>query len=323
MTRVLQVLLFCGLVSACGDEPPVLVPEAGEYVIGVLPDTQHYAARCPEVFAAQASWLADVTPSLGLEFVAHLGDLTDDGNEGQWQVASDSMAALDGVVPYSVLPGNHDLGVDGDARDRESELDEWFPISRFGASLVETFPEGSMANSFHRVTTSIGTDVCILALEFGPRQQTVDWADAMLSAASECETVFSTHAYLHDNGERYEAERGQPYHPDDYGIADGEDVYDGEELFQALVLPHSQIRMVLSGHALGGGVARKVDVREDGTQVVQMLSNYQERGPCGGDGFLRLIAVSPDGLRVRTYSPTENVLLDDDANSFDLDTGSL
>lgn len=304
-------------LTGCETAPP-LTPEADEYILGVLPDTQYYAARCPEVFAAQTSWLAEVADDLNLAFVVHLGDLTDDGNETQWQAASDAMANLEGVVPYSVLPGNHDLGVDGDARSRESELDEWFPPTRFGAEVVSTQPIGSMSNSFHRAQTSFGRDVCILALEFAPRQETIDWAQRVLADASDCETILTTHAFLDDSGERYQAGRGQLYHPDSYGVADAEEVYDGEELFQALVVPYSQIRMVLSGHALGAGVARRTDVRVDGSRVVQMLSNYQERGPCGGDGFLRLIAVSPDGLRVRSYSPTEGVSLSDDDNSFDI-----
>ena len=77
------------------------------------------------------------------------------------------------------------------------------------------------------------------------------------------------------------------------------------------------MRLVLSGHALEGA-ARRLDERADGTAALQILSNYQERGDCGGDGFLRLMAISPSGVRVLSYSPTLDATLEDDANSFDV-----
>lgn len=307
------------VVSIAGCQAPAFefAPQADEWVLGVLPDTQYYSARCPEVFDAQTAWFAEHREELGLDFIVHLGDLTDDGNEPQWQVASDAMATLDGVVPYSVLPGNHDIGVDGDASTRDGEIDMWFPPSRFSSALVETFPEGSISNSFHRFTTRTGVEQCVLALEFGPRIPTVDWARALLEANAGCETVLTTHAYLHDNGERYSS-RDQPFHPDSYGIGQSEEVFDGEDLYEALVVPYSQVRMVLSGHALNGGAARRLDERADGTAALQILSNYQERGDCGGDGFLRVMAISPTGVRVRSYSPTLDATLSDDAHEFDV-----
>ena len=308
-----------GLLTGCGENSgaPPLVPETGEFVIGVLPDTQIYAARCPEVFEAQTAWLAENADALSLRFVIHLGDLTDDGNGPQWQVASDAMAELDGRVPYSVLPGNHDIGVNGDASTRDGMLDTWFPVDRFTDTLVDSYPAGSSINSFHRFDAGDHTE-CVMALEFGPRQDVVDWAAGVLAANADCPTTLSTHAYLYDDGERYSDASTQLYHPDSYGIARTEDVYDGEELYQALVAPSSQVRMVLSGHVLGTGVARRIDRRADNTSVVQMLSNFQEQGPCGGDGFLRLIGVSPEGIRVRTYSPTLDVSLEDNEHHFDV-----
>ncbi|MFY0533980.1 hypothetical protein [Nannocystis pusilla] len=62
--------------------------------------------------------------------------------------------------------------------------------------------------------------------------------------------------------------------------------------------------LTLSGHVLGDGTGYLASVDDHGRVVHQMMSNYQHR-ELGGEGYLRLLELEPDGrtMHVRTYSP--------------------
>jgi hypothetical protein len=94
-------------------------------------------------------------------------------------------------------------------------------------------------------------------------------------------------------------------------------VNDGEEIWQKLVEPNSNVRFVLCGHVLGTGTARLTSQRADGTTVHQILANYQML-PLGGGGFLRTMTFYPGQrlVHVGTYSPYLDRSKTDDANDF-------
>jgi len=101
---------------------------------------------------------------------------------------------------------------------------------------------------------------------------------------------------------------GQSWNPYAYGTAsDPDGTNDGEDLWENLVSRHN-VAFVFSGHVLGDGTGRLTSVGADGNVVHQLLANYQSGvagSVNGGNGFLRLMEVMPDGhnVRVRTYSP--------------------
>src|SRR3954465_11967041 len=69
------------------------------FKIAVLPDTQNLARNHPEIFRAQTQWIADNSEEQNIKFVIHEGDITNNNNTAQWEVAYDAMRTLDGVVP--------------------------------------------------------------------------------------------------------------------------------------------------------------------------------------------------------------------------------
>jgi hypothetical protein len=91
-------------------------------------------------------------------------------------------------------------------------------------------------------------------------------------------------------------------------------------MYQKLVLPNSNVKMVVCGHMTG--YARRTDTRPDGTTVHQMLSDHQWiRNSNNGYGYLRVIRLDyvSKKINVQSYSPNENAYLTDDANQFSLD----
>ncbi|MFW6317388.1 MAG: metallophosphoesterase, partial [Halorubrum sp.] len=153
-----------------------------------------------EYAAAQTDWIAENVDSENVAFVTHEGDLVQEGDEtDQWDRTDEVMETLDGVVPYSVLPGNHDYTV---TRDRSSGLDNY--VDYFGASRFDDYdwfggtgPDDEEANSYQLFSAG-GYDFLHLALEWEPRDATLDWAQDVLDQYSERPTVLTTHAYLTD-----------------------------------------------------------------------------------------------------------------------------
>ncbi|MFW5739710.1 MAG: metallophosphoesterase [Myxococcota bacterium] len=290
---------------------------AGASTIVVLPDTQVYTDVHPAIFERQTRWVAEHHEERDIRFVLHLGDVTETASPREWQSAQQAMGWLDGRVPYALATGNHDYGKHGHAESRESLLSTYFPVRAFldDPTFGGTYNAGVLDNSFHLFSAG-GRDWIALVLEWGPRHDVVQWADRVLAAHADRIAVVVTHAYLFHGDTRFDTEReDQPWNPHDYATAElPGGVYDGQELWDGLISRHGNVAMVLSGHVLGDGVGLLSSRGEQGHVVHQMLSNYQML-ESGGQGYLRLLEILPDGetIQVKTYSPW----LDDYKTEFD------
>ena len=94
---------------------------------------------------------------------------------------------------------------------------------------------------------------------------------------------------------------------------------DGEELWQALVSKHPNVKFVISGHALHDGTGRLASRGKAGSTVHQIVANYQNRE--GAWGFMRLMEFQPDGrhVYVKTFSPSRRSYITNSRNQFVLD----
>jgi len=295
--------------------------------IVVLPDTQYYASTYPDVFTSQTSWIVEQKSALGIAAVLHVGDIVDDPNSAaQWTVANAAMRQLDGLVPYVLVPGNHDT----DAA-RNGSIDSYFPPTTM-PWITGTMTDGQIENNFALV--DIGPQKwLVLGLEFGPRDAVLTWADAVLKAYPNLPAMIVTHAYLYSDGKRYDiaicgndmnAKNYQYWIPQYYGYTASEGINDGEQIWQKLILPNSNVKLVFSGHMTGA--ARLSSARPDGSVVHQMLSDYQwfridKADYYGGGGYLRVLQFDygKKEIRVATYSPYLDQYLTDDPNQFRLD----
>jgi hypothetical protein len=306
------------------------------FTIVVLPDTQYYASSYPEIFEAQTTWIVANKAALDIAFVLHEGDIVDAGGVAlEWERASRSLHRLDGVVPYFITPGNHDYA---NAR-RETPINDYFPVSGFAAWpwFKGTAEPDRIENNYGIVSTTAGFSFLVFAIEFGPRDQILEWVDRVLTENADLPAIIVTHAYLYNDGTRYDHvarpdQLWSPYHYTLEGLPGG--VNDGEEMWQAVVSRHDNVRFVFSGHALPPDGSTSVDTavrltstRESGSQCHQVLANYQlcSAPPCapvmGGGGYLRILRYDPDARRmsVRTYSPHLKNYKTDPANQFELE----
>ncbi len=297
---------------------PDFVP--GSWTLVVLPDTQFYSESYPQLFADQTRWIAANKDRYDIRYVLHVGDLVNGDVPPQWANAVAAFANLDGVVPYAFVPGNHDYSQFYPVRT--SRINTFLPPSRFQSwpTFGGVKDAGRIENSYHLFSAG-GSDWLILALEFGPRNATVAWANSILDQYPDRRAIVMTHAYLYDDGTRYDwAAKGvrQAWNPHSYSIEwDPDGTNDGEELWQKMIRQHPNVVWTLNGHVSNDGLGRLTSKNDAGLDVVQTCVNYQMLD-LGGQGYLRLMEFRPDGktVQIKTYSPYNGAYLTDPQNQF-------
>lgn len=306
------------------DGPPP-IQEKGSFCMILLPDTQHYSEKYPKTFTHQTTWIAEQQKSRNIRGVLHLGDITNRNTEAEWKNASASMTVLEEAkLPYAYCPGNHDYSRGGGGTDRTTALNNFFSIERlkkqstFGGTY-DREPTRT-ENSFHRWTFG-DRSFLILALEFGPRHDVLRWANEVLGKYPQDEVILITHAFIYFDDTRYDWKTHgtkQNWNPHAYGMAkvSNDDVNDGEEIWQKLIMKHENVILTLNGHVLGDGLGRFSSKTRFGRMIPQHLVNFQMR-PNGGDGWLRILEFKSDGtMNAVDYSPVLNKRNLSSQNSF-------
>jgi 3',5'-cyclic AMP phosphodiesterase CpdA len=311
---VLVAMCFLpSLMSARWSTASTKSTSPGSWTLAILPDTQIYAQNFPQHFDAQTQFLIDNAEKLNLKYVLHEGDITNRNTTDQWDNAKKSMSMLDGKIPYAMAPGNHDYGPKGNGSTRDSHFNEdryFGPNSSYAAqdSIGGFFEDGKTDNTWHEFEAG-GKKWLVLALEWGPRDEVVEWANKVVEDHPDHQAMLVTHAYMYYDDTIYDWKtKGtkQNWNPHSYGLekTTGTSVNDGVELWDKLVSKHPNFRMTFNGHVLQDGAGFRSTAGEHDNPVHQMLANYQMNKE-GGQGDMRLLEFLPDGktVEVRTYSP--------------------
>jgi len=290
----------------------------------LLPDTQTYAEKYPEILNSQIDWLVKEAPKV--DFVLQQGDLTQNNNNKEWNIVEQAFSKLDGKIPYVLAAGNHDMGsAPGKFADERNTtlFNQYFPVNSMSKlpAFGATFEKDKIENAYYLTKTG-KINWVILTLEFGPRNKVLDWANEVVSKNPDKLVIINTHAYMYSDSTRQGVKDG--WRAQGYGIGKdiGEDaVNDGEDIWNKLVKKHPNIRFVFSGHILNTGLGTLVSINEAGYPVYQMLANYQEgvKGSVkGGNGYLRILDFNfkKRTLNVKTYSPYLNQHLANEGQSF-------
>ena len=303
--RALQmtVLLLAGvlacLLPATGGwrTGAAAAPSTRTFSIVVLGDTQFYAASPARsaTYRAMERWVVAQRGSLGIAFVANLGDITDAGDDvAQWRRASAAQQILDNAgVPNAVVRGNHDV------RPGPVLFDRFFPPGRYagrpwyGGYLgdpTDRVADGgvnALDKDSYQLLTAGGVKLLFLDLDVDPTAAEIAWAGRVLDAYPQRSVIISTHKFLSRAGTRFPA---------------------AQSLWNRLVYPAKagacrKVILILSGHDPGEG--SRTDRNACGRPVYQLRSDFQAK-PNGGDGWLRILEFHPatNRLDVRTYSPT-------------------
>lgn len=353
---LLTFLLTSSICRAQANEPwsIVIVPDTQLYtntsitpnVIGPNNPGQCCDAAAIDSLNEMLGWIAGEVSGANqynIKLVLGLGDIVHNNLADEWSSKYASFSQLNNIVPYILSTGNHDYA-DGNPTTRNTLLNNYFSL---GQNTLNTSPQGifttekdtgKLENTYSTFLAPDGRKLLIFNLEFGPRQEVVDWANSIASKDEyrDYTAILLTHSYLenyppHDiNGAAQRnnwsgiypvedvSKNGNPHYwayPRIQNSTLGE-VHDGEELWNELVKVNSNFEIVLNGHHTytwgedSLGSAYLESTRNNAPDVHQMFFNAQftenAQGEfTGGDGYIRLLTFLPDRktVEVRTYSP--------------------
>ncbi len=285
MRRYLAFVLCAVLLfSGCGPSKPSSAPaiattsvsQPSTAVVAWMSDTQYYSKDYPDIFRSMTAWLAEQQPAA----VLHTGDVVHNMEDAeQWKTAVGALSLLENRMPLLIAAGNHDVGHSALSYTAfTTHLRPFFTPSQYvyGRGCYEQITVGKR-------------EYLLLVIGYGVDDPAVDWLNSVATAHPQATVILATHSYLHVDGSR---------------------TTEGERLYQNVVVPNANIRLVLCGHY--HGISQRTDELDDNGDglpdrtVYQLLADYQAE-PKGGGGYLRLLHLSEDGqVQVSTYSPYDH-----------------
>jgi pimeloyl-ACP methyl ester carboxylesterase len=267
-----------------------------------LPDTQLYSQSYPAIFTNQTQWIVDTAASLNTVFVTHEGDIVNTYSAtSQWNNANSSMRKLDGIVPWAVLPGNHDGNNVGGTGENLVNYNTYFPFSRFSGQPWYGGAYNNVNSNSFELFSGGADDYLIFHFQYHPSDAVLAWANATIADYPGRRVIVTTHDYMNVDDSR---------------------TTEGDHIWNSFVAAHAdQVFLVLCGHMHAGsdGEARRTDF-VNGHAVYQLMANFQDY-PNGGNGWLRILDFRPveDKIYVKTFSPYLNQYQTDADSQFTLD----
>lgn len=275
-----------------------------------------YLAKVDTKFTDLASYYSKATDYMAKEYsdkkvsyVFNTGDIVDNppengkNAENEWIHASEAWDAIDKVgLPYGTGAGNHDVGssIDNNVYTYYSKY--------FGAGRNSTsnYYGGSLNNNeSHYDLITIGDyDFIVLYLGYGKEvtEESISFANKVLKKFAHRNAIVATHAYL-DNGGSYDPSTR------------------AERIFNQIVKPNENVKMVFCGHTDGSEVMEKtigdrkiyellscyqfVETQTDDTPIAQtkhVTNGYK----CNGEGWMKELFFENGTMKAHTYSPILN-----------------
>ena len=265
------------------------------FSIIVLPDTQIYAKKYPEILCNQTQWVVNAKKDLNVMATIQLGDIVDSGGLSltEWEHASKCLKKLSLAGIWTVLAGNHDTDTPHSVESGFKTYDTYFPSSLFTRYSWYKDHFRNNQNSFVSFE-SLGLKVGLISLSIEPDDAVLEWAGKILEANPDRFFIVSTHKYLLDGSNTR-----------DVGLDFSKNGNDGESIWNELISPNCNARLVLNGHFhLEDGEGRLVSKNGCNGDVMQVIQDYQKREK-GGNGRLRIYTFTPSThkVSVQTYSP--------------------
>jgi hypothetical protein len=256
--------------QACGK---LCGAECEPFSVVLLPDTQNYrkqANNASNSYRKQTKWIVDHQKSENIKFVIHLGDITNDNLDTQWELPVAAHTLLDNAsVPYGLLPGNHDFRVNGVFDRGGSLLDKYFPASHFDTKPWYGGHYGSSyTNNYHFFEVGL-LKFMVISLEYAPRKEVLCWAEDLIEQNPDRRVILATHCFMNAAGNM---STGCP-NPD-YATPGAT----GPVVFSELAARHSKVFLVVSGHI--GASSYKLRKGYTGNDVHGLVVDYQFEGVC-------------------------------------------
>jgi hypothetical protein len=278
--------------------------EGLQFTLAVMPDTQFLywgtqGSINPEPQEESFRYIINnsgtKTNENNIVFMAHLGDLTEDGDASSFPYVSQAFDILDNAnVAYSVLAGNHDVSGD-DTRGSTPYLQTMGP-QRFKNSPTFAGFDSTGYNTAH-IFRAAGREWLLLAMDWRTSDVGFAWANDFIKAHPNLPVILTTHEIV---GSPYD-DNVYPYQPGDPENNAVLSSY-GQTVWDTLIKDNDQIFLTLNGHYWPPG--RVTMKNAAGHDVHLHITNYQNRY-FGGGGMLRLyhFDLVRNTIDVETLSP--------------------
>lgn len=213
--------------SAIGAEYTPVVDSA--FTFAFVGDTQKVASMARKRMVELYDWLVEVKEEENLKFVAGLGDITDFDTEPEWEASMEAVKRLNGVVPYSLIRGNH---------DGSYQFIHYVNYEAYTDQVSGMY--NKVLNTYHTLT--IGTlNYLFLNLDHGPSDDVLEWACGVVEQHPEHNVIITTHGYIDGDGKFLEA-------PDTMAPTLTTGFNDAPAIWDGLVRKYENIVMVVCGH---------------------------------------------------------------------------
>lgn len=251
------------------------------FSFAVVGDTQVINDKYPDKFAGIYDWIVDNTTEKKIKFVFGLGDITEKSAQAEWDRAKNAIHKMDGIVPYSLVRGNH---------DGKSAFNHTFPLSDYKDEILESF-DGTMVNTCRKLTVG-KINYLIFTLDYGPSNAVLNWVGGLCEQYSDHHVIITTHSYLFRDGTTLD--QGDVCPPATTGGQNN-----GDHMWNKLISKHKNILMVISGHDPCDRIIVSQDKGVNGNVVTQMLVDPQGAdAQLGGLGMVAILYFSEDGSQV-------------------------
>ncbi len=274
-----------------------------DYSFAVVGDTQSLAYYYPTELGKLYTWIVDNVEDKKIEYVFGVGDITDKDTRNEWTLAKKVITKLNGVVPYSLVRGNH---------DSVEMMNKFFPYSEFGSKFTGSYDE-SILNTYHAFEVG-DIKYLLVNLDMGPSDKVLEWANEVVSQYPDHNVIVTTHVYLYHDGTTLDSGDNAPASKCG-GINDGDDIWD------KFIKKHKNIVLVLSGHDPYDKIVRTQKRGDNGNVVTQMLIDPQHTDKkYNGAGLVAMLYFSDNGSHIDVeYISTANGMHFLEENQFGID----
>jgi hypothetical protein len=278
---------------------------ADDFTVIAIPDSQYYPARYPQTGFAQMDWINGQRTLLNTQMVLHEGDSVDAiANAAQVTDATAIVARLGSTYPSLIAPGNHDMVNFNDPTNRDMTV--WntiAPSTRYtsAAWFSGGFYEAGKSENVYTLLTIGAKTYLFMSLEYGPRADVMTWANGIIAANVDKQTIIVTHSDV-DGNSNLTAE--------------------GTALWNGCGKLHPNLIMVICGHTGGPVLQGYLQTVGDNANTVHHIEADLQDELFGGSGYLRVMRFRPSENKVyiETYSPTLNQWKTAAAHQFVIDT---
>ena len=322
-TLTLCAALGIALAGIAETLPPL--PEGEDcFTIATFGDTQAYTDNgngtvSNPSFKSRVDWLSNAgnIAEQNILFVSHLGDIVNTRSAAaEWSFADAQMARLDGVVPYAISPGNHDVTSKGVSTDFQT----WFPASRYsgnawyGGSFEGTGTEGVFDNNSnsYQLFDWKGQGYIIFHLQCNAGTAVLDWVNGLLSGPyANRKAIVVTHMYMGvvvEEAEKVGADMSQRLiRRMQWKKISANGSLSPTDAWNYCFRKHPNLILILSGDQSAALACHRTAVGIHGNVVHEIVTDY----PHADDSdWIRLYRFFPKSgkIDVYTYSPQADAL---------------